>query len=58
MSWTLLPSCGDHQSNLKLMHIDGFDAFNLHVHEYNLYVHDKILWSRLETIRALASNPC
>jgi len=33
----LLPSRGDHQSNRKLIHIDGFDAFSLHVHEYNLY---------------------
>ena len=35
--WMLLPSRGDHQSNRKLIHIDGFDAFSLHVHEYNLY---------------------
>ena len=56
--WMLQPSCGDHESNPKLVHIDGFDAFSLHLHEYNLYAHDKkIEWSRPEIIRALASNP-
>jgi len=31
----LLPSHGDHQSNPKLMNIDGFDVFSVHIHEYN-----------------------
>jgi len=42
--WMLLPSGSDHQSNPKLMHIDSFNVFSLHVHEYNLYGHDKILY--------------
>ena len=33
--WMLQPSCGDHESNPKLVHIDGFDAFSLHAQEYN-----------------------
>jgi len=40
----LLPSHSDHQSNPKLMNIDDFDAFSLHVHEHNLYAHDKKLY--------------
>ena len=34
---------GDNQAHPKLMQVDGFDAFSLHVHEYNLYAHDKKL---------------
>jgi len=56
--WMLLPSRGDHQSNPKLMHIDGFNAFSLHVHEYNLYAHNKKLYGFVPRPfnRALASN--
>ena len=35
---------GDNQAHPKLMQVDGFDAFSLHVHEYNLYAHDKKLY--------------
>ena len=31
----LLPSHSDNQSNPKLMNVDGFDVFGMHVHEYN-----------------------
>ena len=52
--WMLLPLHSDHQSNPKLMNIDGFDTFSMHMYEYNYTRKIKIVWSHPETIRALA----
>jgi len=58
--WMLLPSHSDHQFNPKLMNVDGFDAFGMHVHEYNSYMRtiNKIVSSRPKTIRHVVQCAC